>query len=288
MNTNSFFRKFRITYLTTIISLTLLLFILGIQIFMWLATQKFSNSISENIAIELVIKTEATDPEIAKLKSTIESSAMVAKTIFISKDEAAKNFEKELGENFLEITGYNPLFSSLEVHLKPEFNSKETIASWIESNRKFAPVQEVIYKNDIAETINKYTSKANLIISAFSVLLLISALLMIYNNNRIAIFNERFSIKTMYLVGASQTYILKPFIFKAMRHSLYSIFFAMLFLFLLLNYSQNIIPELGQVTTLSIYLKLFGIITSFGLFITLISTFFAIKTVLNNNPDKIY
>ena len=154
MASNSLFRKLRITYLTTVISLTLLLFILGIQVFLWLAAQKFSNSISENIAIELVLKSEATDLEIAKLKSTIESSAMVSKAIYINKDVAAQNFEKELGENFLEITGYNPLFSSIEVHLKPEFSNKESINSWIESNRKFPLVQDVIYKSDVAENIN--------------------------------------------------------------------------------------------------------------------------------------
>jgi cell division transport system permease protein len=264
------------------------LFILGIQVFLWLAAQKFSNSISENIAIELVLKSEATDLEIARLKSMMETSAMVSKVIYINKDVAAKNFEKELGENFLEITGYNPLFSSIEVHLKPEFSSKETINSWIESNRKFPLVQDVIYKSDVAENINSYIYKINLMISAFTILLLISALLMIYNNNRIAIFNDRFSIKTMYLVGASRAYIYKPFILRATRHSIYSIFFSILFLYLLLNYSIKLIPELNEITSIGLYFKMFGYITLFGLSITIISTFFAIKTVLHNNPDKIY
>jgi len=84
MASSMFFRKLRITYLTTVISLTLLLFILGIQVFLWLAAQKFSNSISENIAIELVLKSEATDLEIAKLKSMLETSAMVSKVIYIN------------------------------------------------------------------------------------------------------------------------------------------------------------------------------------------------------------
>lgn len=281
-------RKFRITYLTTIISLTLLLFILGIQIYLWLAAQKFSQSISNNISIELVLKNETSDTEIARFKSMLDASQMVQSTEYISKTEAAKKFEKELGENFLEITGYNPLFSSIVVHLKSEFNSKETIESWIESNKKFPIVEDVIFVGDIANNVSSSLGKINLIISAFTLMLLISALLMIYNNNRISVFNERFAIKTMYLVGASQYYILKPFLFKAIRHSIYSILISSIFLFALFKYVGNIIPELNAFADILFYLKLFGILAVTGIIFTLLSTTFAIKTVLRGNPDKIY
>jgi len=281
-------RKFRITYLTTIISLTLLLFILGIQIYLWLAAKKFSNNISNNISIELVLKNEVSDIEIANFKSMLDVSKMVESTQYISKEEAASRFEKELGENFLELTGYNPLFSSIEVHLKPEFNTDTSINSWIESNKKFPFVEDVIYNGDVAGSVSKSIIKINLIISAFTVMLLISALLMIYNNNRISVFNERFAIKTMYLVGASHSYILKPFLFRALRHSLYSILLSSLFLYILFKYVGNIIPELNAFADIVFYLKLFGILSITGVIFTLLSTAFAINTVLKGNPDKIY
>jgi cell division transport system permease protein len=281
-------RKFRITYLTTIISLTLLLFILGIQIYLWLAAKKFSNNISNNISIELVLKNEVSDIEIANFKSMLDVSKMVESTQYISKEEAASRFEKELGENFLELTGYNPLFSSIEVHLKPEFNTDTSINSWIESNKKFPFVEDVIYNGDVAGSVSKSIIKINLIISAFTVMLLISALLMIYNNNRISVFNERFAIKTMYLVGASHSYILKPFLFRALRHSLYSILLSSLFLYILFKYVGNIIPELNAFADILFYLKLFGILSITGVIFTLLSTAFAINTVLKGNPDKIY
>jgi cell division transport system permease protein len=281
-------RKFRITYLTTIISLTLLLFILGIQIYLWLAAKKFSNNISNNISIELVLKNEVSDIEIANFKSMLDVSKMVESTQYISKEEAASRFEKELGENFLELTGYNPLFSSIEVHLKPEFNTDTSINSWIESNKKFPFVEDVIYNGDVAGSVSKSIVKINLIISAFTVMLLISALLMIYNNNRISVFNERFAIKTMYLVGASHSYILKPFLYRALRHSLYSILLSSLFLYILFKYVGNIIPELNAFADILFYLKLFGILSITGVIFTLLSTAFAINTVLKGNPDKIY
>jgi cell division transport system permease protein len=281
-------RKFRITYLTTIISLTLLLFILGIQIYLWLAAKKFSNNISNNISIELVLKNEVSDIEIANFKSMLDVSKMVESTQYISKEEAASRFEKELGENFLELTGYNPLFSSIEVHLKPEFNTDTSINSWIESNKKFPFVEDVIYNGDVAGSVSKSIIKINLIISAFTVMLLISALLMIYNNNRISVFNERFAIKTMYLVGASHSYILKPFLYRALRHSLYSILLSSLFLYILFKYVGNIIPELNAFADILFYLKLFGILSITGVIFTLLSTAFAINTVLKGNPDKIY
>ena len=86
---------------------------------------------------------------------------MVQETFYISKDNAAKNFEKELGENFVDLTGYNPLFASLEVHLKPEFNNKKTIDDWIASNRKYPIVQDVIYKNDVADLVSSSLIKIN-------------------------------------------------------------------------------------------------------------------------------
>jgi cell division transport system permease protein len=288
MKDNSFFRKFRSTYLTTVISLSLLLFILGIQVYLWLAAQKISNNIKDNIAIELILKDEIAESEIVRFKSLLDGSEMVKETIYISKDNAAKNFEKELGENFVDLTGYNPLFASLEVHLKPEFNNKKTIDDWIASNRKYPIVQDVIYKNDVADLVSSSLIKINTFLSVITLMLMISAVLMIYNNNRIAIFNERFTIKTMYLVGASQGYILRPFIFRAVRHSIYALLVSILFLFVLIQYLSNIIPEITSVADVSLYTKLFIIIVAGGIFFTLISTVLAIRTVLTRNTDKIY
>jgi cell division transport system permease protein len=236
----------------------------------------------------LVLKNEVSDIEIANFKSMLDVSKMVESTQYISKEEAASRFEKELGENFLELIGYNPLFSSIEVHLKPEFNTDTSINSWIESNKKFPLVEDVIYNRDVAGSVSKSIVKINLIISAFTVMLLISALLMIYNNNRISVFNERFAIKTMYLVGASHSYILKPFLYRALRHSLYSILLSSLFLYILFKYVGNIIPELNAFADILFYLKLFGILSITGVIFTLLSTAFAINTVLKGNPDKIY
>jgi len=282
------FQKINLTYLTSVISLTLLLFILGLQIFLWLAAKKISNNISDDIAIELVLKGDATDNEIAKLKSSIESSQMILNTNYISKEEAAKKFEKEIGENFLELTGYNPLFSSLEVHLKPEFNTKKNIDSWIESNRKFPIVDDVIYKEDVAQSITQTITKINYVFSGFTLLLLITAILMIYNNNRISIFTQRFSIKTMYLVGASQYYIIKPFLFRAIRHSVYAIVLSSVFILLLFKYIGNVIPEISQIADALFYTKLFSALAISGILFTMLSTAFAIKAVLSTNPDKIY
>jgi cell division transport system permease protein len=255
---------------------------------LWLAAQKISNNIKENIAIELIIKDDIAEFEVQKFKSILGSSAMVKEVLYINKDQAAKNFEKELGENFLDITGYNPLFSSFEVHLKPEFNQKETIETWIEINKKYPIVQDIIYKNEVADLVSSSLLKINTFLTIITLILMISAVLMIYNNNRIAIFNERFIIKTMYLVGATQAYILKPFIFRAVRHSLYALLIALLFLFLLMQYLTRIIPEIAAVADTVLYFKLFASIVGGGIFFTLISTALAIRTVFNKNVDKIY
>jgi cell division transport system permease protein len=201
---------------------------------------------------------------------------------------AAKNLTTDLGEDFVNFLGYNPLLSTIDVYLKADYANNKSIDALKATIAKNPIVKEVIYQSSLIDMVNKNINTIGLIILGFAAILLIISVALINNTIRLAIYSQRFLIKSMQLVGATKNFIRKPFILIAALHGLIAAFIAILILLGILYYAQREIPEmiiLRNYTEFGIVLlSLIGV----GIFITAISTSFAVSKYLNLKIYDLY
>ena len=281
-------RKLAGSSITTIVSLSLVLFMLGLLGIIILNTRKLSENIKENIGFQIILNDNAKDVDVAHLTKTLDASQYVKSTELISKEEAARRLQKDLGEDFLNFLGYNPLLSSIDVHLKAEYANTDSI-NWIEKEMLQSKlVKEVVYQKSLVTMINENVNKISLIILIFSGLLMIIALALINNTIRLSIYSKRFIIKTMQLVGATQGFIRRPFVLKGIKHGIYGAMFAIAMLIGVLYFSQKQLPELADLQDEKMLLSLFGLVIVLGIIISWISTSLAVRKYLRLKSDDLY
>ena len=224
--------------ITTVVSLSLVLFMLGLLGIIILNTNKLADNVKENIGFQIILSDNAKEADVQHLTKTLEGSAYVKSTEFITKEEAAVRLQKDLGEDFINFLGYNPLLSSINVHLKAGYANADSL-SWIEKDMLQSKiVKEVVYQKSLVTMINENVKKISLVILIFSGLLMIIALALINNTIRLSIYSKRFIIKTMQLVGATQKFIRRPFVIKGIKHGIYGALIAISMLIGVLYFAQ--------------------------------------------------
>jgi cell division transport system permease protein len=259
--------------------------LLGIII---LNTQKLANNVKENIGFQVILNDNVKDVDVAKMQKTLDASEYVKSTEFINKEEAAARLQKDLGEDFIDFLGFNPLLSSINVHLKAEYANADSLA-WIEKDMLDTKlVKEVIYQKSLVSMINENVQKISLVILGFSSLLMIIALALINNTIRLSIYSKRFIIKTMQLVGATQGFIRRPFVLNGIKHGIYGAVIAIAMLIGVLYFAQRQLPELSELQDQNMLATLFGIVIVLGIIISWISTSLAVRKYLRLKSDELY
>lgn len=259
--------------------------LLGIII---LNTRKLADNVKENIGFQVILNESAKEVDVAKLQKTLDASEYVRSTEFVTKEEAAEKLQKDLGEDFIGFLGFNPLLSSIHVNLKAEYANADSLA-WIEKDMlETKLVKEVIYQKSLVSMINENVQKISLVILGFSSLLMIIALALINNTIRLSIYSKRFIIKTMQLVGATQGFIRRPFVFAGIRHGVYGALIAIAMLIGVLYITQKQLPELKELQDQNMLLTLFGIVIVLGIIISWISTSLAVRKYLRLKSDDLY
>lgn len=273
---------------TTIVSLSLVLFMLGLVGLIILNTKKIADHFKETIGFQLIMGDAAKDADIDKLQKMLDASAFVKSTQFISKEEAAKTLQQDLGEDFVSFIGYNPLKASIDVRLKADYATPDSLL-WIEQRlMENKIIKEVLYPKALLSSMNENMKKAALVILAFSGILMIIALALINNTIRLSIYSKRFIIKTMQLVGATQGFIRLPFILKGVRQGIYGAVIAILMLMGILYFAQRQLPELVVVQDVEMLGSLFGMVVLLGILIGAISTALAVRKYLRIRADELY
>jgi len=281
-------RKLIGSAITTIISLSLVLFMLGLLGITVLNARKLSNDVKENIGIQIILNDNSKEVSVQWLLKTLDATGYVKSTEFITKEEAATRLQNDLGEDFIDFLGYNPLLASINVHLKAEYANNDSLL-WIEKELLgYKPVKEVIYQKSLINSINENLKKIGLVIMVFSGLLMVIALALINNTIRLSIYSKRFIIKTMLLVGATQGFIRRPFVFKGIKHGIYASFISILMLIGVLYFAQTQMPELKELQDEKMLSTLFGLVTIVGIIISWISTSMAVRRYLNLKSEKLY
>ncbi len=281
-------KRYRVAYHTTTFSITLVLFMLGLLIFLLLHTQRLTDYVRENIGISIVIKSDVDEFEIMELKSRIEMNTFVKRAVYTSRDEAAKELTSELGEDFVGFIGYNPLLPVIEVYLVWEYCNEEGYKKFERTLSHEKIIKEVYYQKPMVELINANISKITTGILSFSGLLLIISVLLIYNTIRLAVYSKRLLIKSMLLVGATQRFIRRPFIVSGYWQGIISSILALGLLFASAFLVKQKLPGLNLLTDFRSLVLLSGSVLLFGIFITGFSNYFAVKKYLKINSEELY
>jgi len=281
-------RRLRSSYISVIISISLVLFLLGFLGLLVINTKKVSNYFKEKAAITLFLNNDVKLKGIKNLQASIEKEVFTRNTQYISKEEAAKIYEKENGEDFMDFLGYNPLQNSIDIFVKADYVTPEKMAE-IES--KYATnqfVSEVSYDKPLIGLLTKNVKRISFFILLFSGLASLIVVVLINSSIRLSVYAKRFTIKTMQMVGATKHYIRKPFIWRSVKLGIFGAIVALVELSIMVYYLNNNFPEFGFMNNPVELLVLFSAVFLIGITITWLSTFFATQRFLNLRTDELY
>ncbi|ASB49098.1 cell division protein FtsX [Alkalitalea saponilacus] len=281
-------RKLRSSYATTIISISLVLFLLGIIGFLFLNANRLSTYIKENLGFTILINDNAREAEVVRLQTILNAAPYVRIAEYINKDQAADALKEELGEDFVEFLGYNPLLASIEVKLAAQWANPDSMARIEAQIMSFPQVKEVYYQKNLLDAINENIRKITLVLGVFSLLLLVISIALINNTIRLSVYSKRFLIKTMQLVGATKGFIRRPFLWKSLLHGLAGATVAIVLLSLMIYGLSNELDGVIGFSNIILIGLLFLIVILLGLMITFVSTFFAVNKYLRLKTDQLY
>jgi len=282
-------RRMRGSYVTTVIGIALVLFMLGSLGLIMLNAQKLSDHVRENIRFQIYLKDDAKDVDVAKLKKSIDASAYTKSALLKTKEEAASELQEELGEDFIGfLDGVNPIPATIDLKLEAAYTHTDSIEWIVQKLEANSNVKEVAYSPDLIAKVNENMKKISMVLGAFSILLLLIAIALINNTIRLAMYSKRFIIRSMQLVGANRNFIQRPFLWQGILQGVLAGLIAMGMLVGVLYLLRHEIPEFLQFQDIVIFAKLFGLTVLLGIFIAFISTFFAVNRYIRMKLDDLY
>jgi cell division transport system permease protein len=281
--------RIRGAVITTVLSMTLVLFLLGIVGYLLLNAQRLSEHVRENINLSVRLKDEARDPEVIAFKKKLDKLSFVRYTEFISQEDAAVSLREDLGEDFIDILEYNPLWGSIDVYLQSDYANPDSVqmieARLMEYDNL---VREVSYQKDLLYAVNNNIRNISLVLLGFAALLLLISFALISNTIRLMVYSRRFLIRTMQLVGASKSFIRRPFIWNGVLEGIFSAILASGLIVGLINLMHQEFSEIISISEIRIMLPLFGIILGLGIIISYISTLLSVNKYLRIKPENLY
>ncbi len=281
-------RKLRSSYFTTIISIALVLFVLGIIGLLLLNANRLSTYVKENLGFTILLKDNARNAEVKRLEKLLTTSDFIKSTEYIDKDRAAKELQDELGEDFVDFLGYNPLLSSIDVKLYADYTSPDSIAKIEKILLEFPQIKEVYYQKNLVHLVHKNVSRISFVLSIFAILLLTIAIALINNTIRLSVYSKRFLIRTMQLVGATKGFIRKPFFIQGIVHGFMGAAIAIVLLAGLIYVTSKELVEVVGFQNLDLIFILFGLVILLGILITSISTYFSVNKYLRLSTNELY
>tara|TARA_R110002167_G_scaffold261316_9_gene467806 strand:+ start:6466 stop:7410 length:945 start_codon:yes stop_codon:yes gene_type:complete len=281
-------RKLISSYFSVVLSIGLVLFLLGVLGLLVLNTKKMADHFKEQIAISIFLKESAKEVEVNQLQKSLAMAEYVKSATYVSKEDAAKQHSEEIGENFMDFLGYNPLKNSIDVKLNADFVSPEKIEEIAAELSSKNYIEEVSYDKPLVGLLTDNVKKISFWILVASAVFTFIAVLLINSSIRLSIYAKRFIIKTMQMVGATKTFIRRPFIWTNIKLGMLGALLAMLALGGFLYYMNASFPELNLFADPVVLSILFIGVFLLGILISLVSTFFATQRFLNLRTDELY
>jgi len=280
--------KLRSSYVTLVVSVSLVLFLLGILGLVLINARELSDYFRESLSFSIMLDDDAKEADIRMLQKDLDAKAYVKSTEYVSKDEAAAKMKEELGEDFISFLGDNPLPPSIDVYLVSSYTHPDSVAKIEKYIQLYPFVKEVYYQESLLFLINENIKKISLFLLIISTFLFLIALTIINNTIRLSIYSRRFLIRTMQLVGATRAFIRKPFLLQSVFHGFLAALIAMTLLMGLLYLIEKEFFLLFTFENTNLLILLGAALIIIGIFINIISTFFAVNRYLSISEDKLY
>lgn len=281
-------RKLRTASVSTVISISLVLFMLGILGLTLINAQRLSNYVKENIGFTIMLNEEVKEVEVLQFQKSIDASDWAKSTAYTSKEQAAALLQDELGEDFIQFLGFNPLSAAIDINLLADYATSEQMSLLAEELQANPLVKEVVFQQDLVDTINSNVRKMGLLLAGFCALLLLIAIALINNTIRLSVYSKRFLIRTMKLVGATHGFIRKPFLYSGFIQGLFGALISILLLIAALYGIQQEMPELLVLQDLPTVGVILGGMLLLGIFMNLLATNMAVGKYLRMNEDDLY
>ncbi|MEO1030253.1 cell division protein FtsX [Winogradskyella sp.] len=281
-------RKLISSYVSVVISIALVLFLLGCLGLLVINSKKVADHFKEQVVMTIYLNDTAKEVEVNQLKKTLAMADYSKEAVYVSKEEAAELMKTETGEDFMDFVGYNPLQNSIDVYLKADYVTTEKLSEISDdlSNKSF--IEEIRYDNDLVELMNDNVNKISFWVLIISGLFTLIAVLLINSSIRLAVYSKRFIIKTMQMVGATKSFIRKPFVWKSIQLGIIGAVVALIGMAIVLYYLDRTFPELELLRNTVMIIGLFAGVFVLGIVITWISTFIATQRFLNLKTDQLY
>ncbi|MBX2962704.1 MAG: permease-like cell division protein FtsX [Cyclobacteriaceae bacterium] len=278
-------------YVGVIASISLALFVTGLFGTLVIYSQELERLVRESIRVQIYLKNGLTETQRLQVEKNIEALPYISNKeaiTFVSKSEAATKFIAETGEDFTKFLGENPLHDAYLVTVDPAYHTAEKMKEIQTELEKMSGVFQVFYVESLIESINRNITKVGLVLMGIVVVLIITIVLLINNTIRLALFSQRFLIRSMQLVGAKRWFIQRPFIWRAMVYGVVAGLLASLAIAALLNYANNHVEDLALLLNDDHLLILSGILLLLGVIVATGSTFFSIQRYLKMSLDELY
>lgn len=274
--------------ITSTLSVSLVLFILGIMAMLGILTNNLSVYVRENIGFSILLKDTASEQNIASLQQTLEDASYVKAAQFISKEEALKEVMIELGENPEEIIGVNPMQASIEVRLRADYANPDSITLIEQELLQHKSIDRIMFQKDLIQSVNDNMHTIGIILLALALVLMIISFVLISNTIRLTAYSQRFIIYTMKLVGATPAFIRRPFILSNIICGIIASIIAIIMLTGCISYVVNEFDNFYSLITTPMLLSVYGIVLILGILLTAISSFFAVNRYIGMKRDDLY
>ena len=275
-------------YLSSVISISLVLLLVGIASLLMVTAKGVSDYFKENMQVSVMMKQTVSDEDALKFKETLDGERYIKNTVFVSKEQGQRELAQQLGEDFLDVFETSPIPVSIDVTLEADYVSADSLEVVRAEISKSSLVEEVIYQKSLVDALNANLSRISLILGVFITLLLFISFVLINNTVRLSVFARRFAIHTMKLVGATRSFIRGPFLIQSAFQGLFASFIAIIVLLGLMFVMRSEFEQLFEIFRMDLLLIVLGIVVAAGLTICLMSTFFVVNKLISLKKDELY
>lgn len=281
-------RRLRNAYLSSIISISLVLLLVGIASLLLVNAKAISDYFKENMQISVMMKQSVDESDALEYKDLLDQQSFIRSSVFVSREQGRREMEEMLGEDFLSVFETAPIPVSIDITLNAEYVSADSIevvkACILESPK----VEEVVYQRSLIDTLNANLSRISMVLSIFIALLLFISFVLINNTVRLNVFARRFTIHTMKLVGATRSFIRAPFLVQSLFQGVFAAFVAIMAIVGMLYFIRSEFEQLFEVFRLELLLVVMGIVLASGIIICLLSTWLVVNKLVSLTKDELY
>ena len=281
-------RRILSSSVSVVISLSLVLFVVGLLGLLLINAQRVSNYVKENVGFTIMLKEGVNEMEIMKFQKILDAASFAKTSMFVSKEQATIDLQNDLGEDFVQFLGYSPLLASIDVKLNANYANTDSLAVIKNELNKNTSVHDIFYQKNLIDKLNSNVSRITFFLLIFCFLLFVIAFALINNTIRLSVYSKRFLIRTMRLVGATNSFIQKPFLVKGIYQGIYSSIFAVFMLIGSIQLIQSETASMLNIADLKIIGIIFILIFMSGFLLSGISTFFAVRKFIRQNENKLY